>query len=216
VGVGAANVTGVPALAVYEYAAAVAAGVVTPSTVAVTGTDPTAPPGTVAVQEVVLAHTTFPATLEPKWKMVPPGFTANPVPVMVSDAPPILGPEVDESAVTVGVGAATDCVVVANELEVKCMDVKAVWAADPVRLREVLTLLQAILKMALQESKEVGNGFTPTDRTSGGAVPLGGRAMDPLNDFDGANPLLYEASMPTKGIPSTVSLSDDELAADGG
>jgi hypothetical protein len=145
---------------------------------ALTFTVPTEPAGAVAVQLVDFEHVTLPAGLEPNMTTVPPGLVAKFVPVMVTLLPPILGPEVGLRAVMVGTGAVIVCVAVAGELAVKCMELNAVSADEPVRLRAELTSLHATLATLEHESKDWGSGDTPYVMA---LVPV---PSDPVKDVD--------------------------------
>ena len=88
----------------------------------------------------------------------------------------MLGPVAGVTEVTVGAVTAIDWVVVATELDVKCMDVNAVSALVPVRFLAAFTLLHEMLATMLHESKDVGRGATPMFKA---LVPS---PIDPLND----------------------------------
>jgi hypothetical protein len=74
---------------------------VPPGVVTVTSTVPRVPAGEVAVIEVGLFTVNFAAALLANFTALAP---ANPVPVIVTDVPPVLGPEVGLTPVTVGGG----------------------------------------------------------------------------------------------------------------
>ena len=75
---------------------------VPPGVVTVTSTVPALPAGAVAVMEVALLTTTPVAAWAPKWTAVAP---VRLVPVMVTEVPPVVGP--DEGLTPVTVGGAT-------------------------------------------------------------------------------------------------------------
>ena len=74
-------------------------GDVPPALVTVTSTLPAASAGAVAVIEVAELTVTLEAAVEPNLTVLP---AANPVPVIVTEVPPAVGPNVGLTAATVG------------------------------------------------------------------------------------------------------------------
>jgi hypothetical protein len=71
--------------------------------VTVTSTVPLLSAGDVAVSEVDELNVTLVAAVEPKLTVLP---AVNPVPVMETEVPPAVGPDIALTAVTLGVAAA--------------------------------------------------------------------------------------------------------------
>ena len=89
------------------YWSAVLVALVPPGVVTVTSTAPSVPvAGAVAVIVVALLTVNAAGLPGPKLTAVAP---VNPVPVMVTDVPPVLGPEPGLTPVTVGAGGGCRC-----------------------------------------------------------------------------------------------------------
>jgi len=88
--------------ATYVNWSAAPVALVPPGVVTVTSTTPAAPAGEIAVTDVLLFTTTPVAAVPPKFTPVAP---VRLFPVMVTEVPPAIGPELGLTEVTVGAGA---------------------------------------------------------------------------------------------------------------
>lgn len=95
------DTTGPPVL-VYVNCWAPAVGELWPSTLTITLTGPGACGGDTATQLLALEQVTAVAASAPKATVVTPGVVANPVPVMVTAVPPVIGPVFGARPDTVG------------------------------------------------------------------------------------------------------------------